>query len=723
VRAFRFVIAFFIVSLGGLARADAPSPAFPEATFSEWGAPGLLQTPTARLPAAGTVTSGVSLLRGVHRHVFAGLSPMPWLWLGLRQTAYVNDYDLLEPGVDAALRVMEEGPLTPALAVGWRDGLGTGIHLPGIGRFAGEYLVASKRLRSWDFSAGVGWGRLGERRAFANPVAGRNAARPLTGPAARGPRNWFSGDHVGVFGGVSWRTPLDGLTLSAEISADARRAERSEDTSLRRPAPVNVGATWRLPDPYDALEIGAAVEGGRDVMLRALLRFGPEALALDRPGPPPPLPHPRSRTGRDIEDSLPSGPFQGALPLFDKQRDNDDDEAADDRTTGGQRTIWLLRPVPSPAPLGREMGRALRLSAATGSPDAELLTVAVRPAGLAGPALTVPRAGLLRAARGDGSAEESLRAGEVASAFHAPAPPAFPWAWRSLSASLRLGVEESLFEHGLSRPNRVYADSELTWSPAPGVILGGAVRGNGPSTLAGLNTWILPAARPVRSDLPLYADAGMELERAYLALRRSLSPDWHVGFDVGWLEEMFGGFGGEALYQPFGARWAAGASLHQMWKRRAGELFRLDYNRGVVTGLGELHYEGVGAAWTASLEAGRYLGGDWGGGARFIRRLNGDASLQAHAVLTDGPGPQQAWLGGKMEFGARLVLPLNGLGAVAMEWLTGEKKPPAPLRLDAAVRTLGRDAGQKPDRPAPLYETLAASGVGRLSGTWRHLLD
>lgn len=716
-RAFLF---FLLLAISAAAQAGAES-------LSAWGGPGLIQTPTARFPATGTVVSGIAAIGDKDgaklRHVFAGAAPAPWLWVNLRQTAYVNDWGLLEPGVDVAVRLAEEGPSRPALAVGWRDALGSGPHLPGIGRFSGEYLVASKRWWSLDFSAGLGWGRLAGRSAASNPVAWGRRDRPESGPGARGPRNWFSGRSVGVFGGAAWRTPLDGLTVTAEYSSDDHAVERREDPANRRPSPFAVGASWRpFPGLLEPLEIAAATAGGRDVMLRATLRLGPEKLAPERPGPPPAVPKPRSRAGLELESALPSGPFHDAQPLFNRS----DDALWPDKEISDGATLWI-NPAYSPtSPLGRDVGRGLRRLAASGAtgptPERDWLTVAVRPDGLNGVAATVPRAALLRAADGRGSAEELWRAAEIAPASAAGPPPAADWAWRGFSVLLRLAAEESLFEHAAAAVLRTYIDLETAWTPAPGVILGATARKNGSNTLAGLNNWAWVADRPVRSDLPLYA-VGTGAERLHLSLRRSIGADWHVGFDAGWLEEMYGGFGGEILHQRFGARWAAGGSIYRAWKRRPGDLFRLNYANGATQALAAAHYEGEGGAWSATLEAGRYLGGDWGGGASFLRRLPGEAALRLHGVWTDGPRPQHAPFGGKGEYGVRLTAPLGGFGAAALRMLTGGDSLALPVRFDTAVRTLGRDAGQKLDRPAPLYDRLSNAGYGRLTGTWGRLLE
>ena len=57
----------------------------------------------------------------------------------------------------------------------------------------------------------------------------------------------FHGEKMGFFGGVEWRTPIDKLTLKAEVSSDAyTREQQGPKASFERKSPINVGAEYRL---------------------------------------------------------------------------------------------------------------------------------------------------------------------------------------------------------------------------------------------------------------------------------------------------------------------------------------------------------------------------------------------------------------------------------------------------------------------------------------------
>jgi hypothetical protein len=72
--------------------------------------------------------------------------------------------NLRDRSYEIKAEVLAERYLIPQIAIGARDVLGTGA-------WEGEYLVASKKWKSFDVSLGMGWGRLGTRSGFSNPLS------------------------------------------------------------------------------------------------------------------------------------------------------------------------------------------------------------------------------------------------------------------------------------------------------------------------------------------------------------------------------------------------------------------------------------------------------------------------------------------------------------------------------------------------------------------------
>ncbi len=64
---------------------------------------------------------------------------------------------------------------------------------------------------------------------------------------------FFHGPNVGIFGGIAWQTPIDGLKVLAEYSSD-RYDGYIYPGGLKYRSPVNIGLSYR---PVDALAVSA----------------------------------------------------------------------------------------------------------------------------------------------------------------------------------------------------------------------------------------------------------------------------------------------------------------------------------------------------------------------------------------------------------------------------------------------------------------------------------
>ncbi|MGB1077572.1 MAG: YjbH domain-containing protein, partial [Bdellovibrionales bacterium] len=64
----------------------------------------------------------------------------------------IDDPERLYPGLNLQLQLVEETARRPEIAVGLHNAFGQN-------RLSSEYIVASKRYKSFDFSAGMAWGK------------------------------------------------------------------------------------------------------------------------------------------------------------------------------------------------------------------------------------------------------------------------------------------------------------------------------------------------------------------------------------------------------------------------------------------------------------------------------------------------------------------------------------------------------------------------------------
>ena len=129
-----------------------------EQNRTTYGDMGILEMPSARMASDGQVSLTIGDLDGSQWRITGGFQVLPWLE-GTFRYSHIPHFNRngTEPLYDRSfgmkLRLFQETAYTPAVAVGVRDLIGTGI-------YGAEYVVLSKRFWTVDFTAGLGWGRL-----------------------------------------------------------------------------------------------------------------------------------------------------------------------------------------------------------------------------------------------------------------------------------------------------------------------------------------------------------------------------------------------------------------------------------------------------------------------------------------------------------------------------------------------------------------------------------
>ncbi len=212
------------------------------------GSPGIVDMPDARMAPDGQLSVGGSYFRNTQHYNF-GFQVTPWLETSFRYSGLKN----FSPGYPIyydrsfafKARLWNESDILPAIAVGVNDIIGTGI-------YSGEYLVASKQIGDIDATLGMGWGRLGTANTFKNPLglvsnSFLNDRSSTDGPGSTNFNVLFHGRTVGIFGGVTWTTPLEGLLLSLEYSSDSYSHEAPSGNFVPK-SQFNIGATYQVAD-------------------------------------------------------------------------------------------------------------------------------------------------------------------------------------------------------------------------------------------------------------------------------------------------------------------------------------------------------------------------------------------------------------------------------------------------------------------------------------------
>ncbi len=583
---------------------------------------------------------------------------------------------------DLKVRLVEEGEVWPAVAVGLQDFVGTGI-------YGGEYIVASKRFGDVDLTLGMGWGRLATANGVTNPV------RLATERAAERPREvgeggtinafpFFRGEDAGIFGGVEWSLPVvpmpwggsvAGLRAKVELSSDGLRDERggypANTTGLRGRAasPVNLGLQWSNA----WLDLGVQWVHGTDLLLRATARFDPADPPEPRRAPVPVLaPRPVQPVAAPESGMRAALSEAGFRPVALELRGA---QAWIAVAGGGQRT------------LAQATGRVLRAVQPHLPREVEIIVLSWRQAGVEVARLMLPRAALEAAAHGHGSAEEVL-----AVAYLSPAG-ADQFGLQDSGAAFSWGVEPRV-QTLLGDPSRsLRFQTSLVLGARQEVGQGFAVAGSVAQNLVGNLAGAPPSDSVlprVRSDIARYAAEGeTSIPALYGEVIRGLGPDWFGRATVGLLEPMFAGVAGEVLWRPQGQSYGVGVEVAHVAQRDYDQRFGLrDYS--VTTGHVSVHADLPWFNLHGVVRAGRYLAGDWGTTIELSRRFESGIEVGGFATFTDVPFSQFGE--GSFDRGIFIRLPLDLFGA-------SSRAVP-----QATIRGVTRDGGARLSVDNPLWQ-------------------
>jgi hypothetical protein len=239
---------------------------------NNFGSVGLIDMPSARMAPDGELSIGASFFQDTQRYSL-GFQALPWLEASFRYSGLQN-FDVAYPvyydrSFAFKARLWNESETLPAVAIGVNDAVGTGI-------YSGEYVVASKQFGAFDATLGMGWGRLGATALFDNPLGGlvKSFKTRAVSTDAGGVSNikaLFRGPSVGLFGGIVWRTPVDGLSLIAEYSSDKYTREESSGNFVPR-GQINLGASYQLSSN---ITVGLDWLYGRSINGSISLQFDP----------------------------------------------------------------------------------------------------------------------------------------------------------------------------------------------------------------------------------------------------------------------------------------------------------------------------------------------------------------------------------------------------------------------------------------------------------------
>ncbi|WP_342077676.1 YjbH domain-containing protein [Yoonia sp. SS1-5] len=250
---------------------------------------------------------------------------------------------------------------------------------------------------------------------------------------------------------------------------------------------------------------------------------------------------------------------------------------------------------------------------------------------------------------------------------------------------------------------------DVAYRAAPGLTFSGQFRyallGNADEAADAVQSGL----DPVRTGFGQYARAAdFEVTRLTARYLFRPGPDLFGRVTAGYLEDMFGGVSTEVLWYPNDSRLALGAELNYVQQRDFDQLFGFqDYD--VLTGHASAYYD-FSRGYSAQLDLGRYLAGDWGGTFSVDRVFGNGISVGAFVTRTDASF--EDFGKGSFDKGVRIALPLSVI--------TGR---PSRRRFEQTIRPALRDGGARLDIDERLFGTVRDyRGIG-LTDDWGSYLQ
>lgn len=563
---------------------------------SDLGSTGLIDIPSARMMEDGVLKASISKQDSISIYSL-NYQVTPWFETTFRYAGF-EDFFYYDRSYEAKIKLLSETKYIPQLAIGFRDLIGTGV-------FGSEYLVASKHINKFDFTLGIGWGRLAGKGLFENPLINisdnfsqRDADTGLGGEVSFS--NFFSGQNAGMFGGVSYSLNDYPLKLLLEYNPDEYNFEKNR-SNFNIGSPISVGLEWNLTDN---LFLTTSYQHAREFGVRLSAKLNTKVSS----------------------NKFENKPFKSSLFL-------EEAEIPD----GYNLSVWYDR-------LLYDMEKAgLYLYGADYADDKDTVTLEIgnksfhywpdaiaKALSLAD--LHLPERyksiSLIMLENGHRMHTiETLRPSRIAKKSNEVfknqldivsarkiTSPRNSSSFNRLSLPIDVSIQNKLQVMDPDKPLRyqLYArlGSSIIINKNFSINYNYSVNiDNNFDTIKRNSNSELPR---VRSEIKKYLQQGESgIENLYLSYSDSFKKNFHYRLEAGILEDMFSGVGGEILYSPSSSRLAVGVSGHQVKKRDYDRMFsHLDYE--TFTGFISAYWASPLYNFDIAVHAGRYLADDRG---------------------------------------------------------------------------------------------------------------
>ncbi|WP_265468225.1 YjbH domain-containing protein [Aeromonas salmonicida] len=640
----------------------------------DFGGVGLLQMPSARMTKTGEFSANY-FDDDQYRRWSISAQPFDWFEATLRYTDvrtkkyslyedFSGDQTYKDKGMDFKFRLWQESNYLPQVSVGFRDLMGTGL-------FDSEFVTASKRYGSFDFTIGIGWGNMAESGNIKNPFCEYKDSWCQRNNSFSGDGGKFEFDSLfhgpaALFGGVEYQTPWQPLRLKLEYDGNDYSKEFAGHTS--QDSPWNVGAVYRV---FENLDSHLSWQRGNTLMWGVTFRTNFNDLKPAHIDQPRPIYQPGQ-----VPATMTDVKWQALTADLKENAGWQDTEFY--TTTNSVTVIGTQSKYRDES---EAMKRASLLAANYLPGTVDKLNVVERKANfqLQETRIDLPSVRRANAVQvlGDEQHEKSTvqAAGKIqGESIYASERKAFSYSFDP-DLTQSFGGAESFYMYQLG------INANADWRINKNNSLQGTLFVNLVNNYDEFNYKAPPpdgAALPrVRTWIREYVDSSnVLLNNLQLTHMQPLSQDWYGQVYGGYLEMMYAGIGSEVLYRPYGKTWAIGVDANWVKQRDWNNTLKMaDYDvmTGHVTAYWQLPFMSNVAAKVA---VGQYLAGDKGATFDLSKRFDSGVILGGYATFTNvsadeyGEGSFTKGIYVTIPFDLMLLKPTTAKGSIGWVPLT-----------------------------------------------------
>ncbi len=602
-------------------------------SFSNYGSVGILQNPNSRFQEEGTLALSWTHNEPYLRGSIVGY-PFNWAEVSYQYTDVNNalyspfkefsgSQSLKDKSFDLKIRLVNETIRIPQVAIGFRDLAGTGL-------FSSEYLVASKNVRNFDLSIGMGWGVL-SGNSISNPLAriserfdSRELMEGEGGEFNTG--SFFSGD-AGLFGGIEYFVPKSkGLRLKLEY--DGTNYKKEGRKPINQDSKINAGLVY----PYSKnLSFKLSYIRGNTLSFGFSYTLGLGQKNSQYKSKEPFVPPENADVIRRVTSRSEINTYRASLKyLRDQDLHLQHATIEQDNFSVVYAQSKFRNPVIS-------SGRTIRVLNEVLPESIKKISVSEINGGIGMFSAEIDRSIFAKALEMN---DPYLLSNSIKTQDYKYLPgnykynpkSVYPKFFHHLGPDLRsqIGGPDGFFfgDFKLTLKSEALFSKNLSLLS----VLSQGVYNNMDDLKLGSNS-VLPH---VRTDIVDYLkeSRGFSIRRFQLNHYSQPSKDIYFKLSAGIFESMFSGYGFEALYRPFERNYGFGVEIWHAFQRDYDQMFGLrDYK--TITGHATIYFKHPSTNLLFKLKGGRYLAKDSGFTFDLSRRFRSGLTLGAFFSLTD----------------------------------------------------------------------------------------